>query len=259
MAELCLACVPSPETGLEPEGEPVPTVQHLLAFARPLAARVRSVRRPFHPSTGEGAYRLPHEIRDRLTAALAPFRNREAAYALATFIARFWSVPGRVASAFPIDRRALADHGALDLTEARVRGAIRALEAVGFLERALAPSGSRYRPTADGLQRKPILFVFGPEYAPSFLAANARARAARGGDRRARRPVAPANAPRPSTGLLEAPHTNSPKNKSVADPQVLMGEVRRDTDLPTKLSAPSTLELALHRLGEGVFGKLRVG
>ena len=69
-----------------------------------------------------------------------PFRNREAAFALATFLARFWSVPGRVGGSFPIDRRALADHEGLGLTEARVRGAIRTLEAVGYLERAIAPS-----------------------------------------------------------------------------------------------------------------------
>ncbi len=121
-AELCRCAAPSPETGLEPEGEAVPTVQHQLAFARPLQARVRSVRRPFRPSQGEGPYRLPHEVRDRLTSALASFRNRDAAFTLATFLARFWSVPGRVAECFPIDRRALAAHEGLELTEARVRG-----------------------------------------------------------------------------------------------------------------------------------------
>jgi hypothetical protein len=203
-------------------------------------------------------YRLPREVRDCLVRDLAPFRNRDAAFALATFLARYWSVPGRVASAFPIDRRALADHGVLDLTEARVRGAIRALEAVGFLERALAPSGSRYRPTADGLQRKPILFVFGPEYAPAFLAANARARAARGGDRRTRRPVTPAATPRPSMAILEASRANSPKSKSEADPQVIMGQLRQGTCLPASPSAPTALDLALQRLGEGVFGKPRI-
>ncbi len=131
-------------------------------------------------------YRLPHDVRDRLTAALAPFRNREAAFTLATFLARFWSVSGRVAGSFPIDRRALAAHEGLELTEARVRGAIRTLEAVGFLERALAPSGSRYKATEDGLHRKPILFVFGSEYGLAFISANKRAQAARGGDQRAR-------------------------------------------------------------------------
>src|SRR5918998_3656456 len=124
-------------------------VQHQLAFARPLAARVRSVRRPFRPSAGEGTYRLPHEVRDRLTAALGPFRNREAAFLLATFLARFWSVPGRIAGSFPIDRRELADRPDLELTEKRVRSAITTLEAVGFLERAIPPTGSRYRATEE--------------------------------------------------------------------------------------------------------------
>ena len=56
---------------------------------------------------------------DRLTAALMPFRNRDAAFALATFLGRFWSTPNRLLTAFPIDRRELADHAALGLTEAR--------------------------------------------------------------------------------------------------------------------------------------------
>jgi hypothetical protein len=170
-----------------PEGEAVPIVQQLFAFARPLAARIRSARRPFRPAPGRGPYRLPHDVADRLRESLAPFRNRDAAFALAVFLARFWSIPGRVAGAFPIDRRALADHAGLELTEARVRGAIRTLEAVGFLDRAISAPGSLYKPTPEGLHRKPILFVFGPDYAPAFIAANARAAAARGrrlGDRR---------------------------------------------------------------------------
>ncbi len=86
----------------------MPAVQHQFAFARPLAARVRSVRRPFRPSRGEGAvYRLPHDARDRLAVALAPFRNREAAFALATFLARFHSHADRLLQAFAIDQRAL--------------------------------------------------------------------------------------------------------------------------------------------------------
>src|SRR3954447_12171918 len=126
-----------------------PRLPHALA-----SARRRSVRRPFTPAQqGRGHYRLPHEIQDRLTTALAPYRNREAAFALATFLARFWSMPARVVGAFPIDRRELANHPALGLTEAKVRGAIRTLEEVGFLDRAIPPSGSRYKPTEDGLQR----------------------------------------------------------------------------------------------------------
>ncbi len=171
-----------------PEGEAVPIVQHQLAFARPLAARVRSVRRPFRPSSGEGAYRLPHEVRDRLTAALGPFRNREAAFTLATFLGRYHSIPDRVLDAFAIDRRALVGHDHLDLTEARIRGAITTLEAVGFLDRTLT-TGSTHKATADGLRRKPVQYAFGSEYGSMFVSANKRARKARSGDRRDRRPI----------------------------------------------------------------------
>jgi hypothetical protein len=73
-------------------------VQERLALPRAVPARAR---RPFHPSRGEGRYRLPHNVQDRLAAALQPYRNREAAFALAVFLARFWSMPGRVALPFP--------------------------------------------------------------------------------------------------------------------------------------------------------------
>lgn len=46
---------------------------------------------------------------------------------LAVFQGRFWSMPGRVALPFLIDRRALAGHRELGLAEGRVRGAIRVL------------------------------------------------------------------------------------------------------------------------------------
>src|SRR3954468_2234075 len=155
----------------------------LLPLPRPPSSRQRGSRRPFAPPQG-GMYRLPHDVRDRLAAALAPFRNRDAAFALATFLGRYWSTPARLLTAFPIDRRELADHDALGLTEARVRGAIRALEEVGFLDRAVA-SGSTHKLTTGGeLHRKPVLFLFGHDFAPLFIAANKRAAAAR--ERRSR-------------------------------------------------------------------------
>jgi hypothetical protein len=65
------------------------------------------------------------------------------------------------------------------LTEDRIKGAIRTLEAVVFLDRAMA-GGSTHQKTSDGeLHRKPILFQIGSDYAPGFLAANRRAAAAR--------------------------------------------------------------------------------
>src|SRR3954447_24245484 len=170
----------------------------LLPFPRPAPRRSRGVRRPFTPSPCAGPYRLPHAVRDRLAAALIPYRNRDAAFALATFLGRFWSTPARLLAAFPIDRRELAEHAALGLTEAQVRGAIRALEEVGFLDRAVT-SGSTHRPTPDGLHRKPVLFMFGSDYGPLFSAANKRAAVARGRRLRAGRTQAPAAPQRAST------------------------------------------------------------
>jgi hypothetical protein len=155
----------------------MPAVQLRLPLVR-CAQRMRSNRRPFHPSQGEGPYRLPRDVRDRLLSALVPFRNRDAAFALATFLGRFWSTPGRIVEAFHIDRRALANHGELDLTEKRIRSAIATLEEIGFIGRAVT-SGSKYKPTENGLHRKPIQFQFGSDYAPLFIVANRRAAARR--------------------------------------------------------------------------------
>jgi hypothetical protein len=224
-------------------------VQRRLPLIQP---RMRSVRRPFHPSQDQGPYRLPHELRDRLSSALKTYRNRDSAYALAVFLARFWSVPGRVAEAFPIDRRELANRSDLGLTEAQVRGAIRVLEEVGFLDRALSPSGSKYQPTEEGLHRKPILFVFGPDYAPAFLKANSRAAAARGGYSAQRRAIVPSQASRFPTALPVAQPTSSPKSKSEADRSVIMGDLVKGSGLPPLAFEPDPmLEAALDRLLQG--------
>src|SRR3954463_16770912 len=203
---------------------PTRMVHPLLPFPRFPSRRSRSKRHPFTPSSA-GPYRLPRDVRDRLATDLAPFRHRDAALALATFLGRCWSTPSRLLTAFPIDRRELAEHAALGLTEARVRGAIRTLELVGFLDRAIA-SGSPYQPTPDGLHRKPVLFMFGADYGPLFSAANKRAAAARERRSGARRTPTPANPARPSTSFLMARPLNSPKNKSSEASKVIMGELR---------------------------------
>jgi hypothetical protein len=220
--------------------------QPMLPLPRALPARMRRARRPFHPSTGEGVYSLPHGVRDRLVAALQPYRNREAAFTLAVFLARFWSMPGRVALPFPIDRRALADRQDLGLTQAQVRGGIRVLEEVGFLARFVT-SGSRYKATEEGLRRKPVPFQFGSDYAPLLIAANRRAAAARGRQEGARRPLTPDSARGPSLASAEARTLKSPKGKSEANPSVLMGEIR--SGIPPYASEPDPqLEAALERL-----------
>lgn len=224
-----------------------------LPLQRPHQARLRSVRRPFHPSRDTGPYRLPHDVRDILTGALAAFRNRDAAYALAVFLARFWSVPGRVEGTFPIDRRELANRKDLGLSEDRIRGAIRTLERVGFLERAIRPKGSGYQLTGAGeLHRKAVLYAFGGDYAPSFMKANRRAQEAH---RRAlgdRRPLSPTRAQQPAMSLPRTLNTNPPKDKERSGSQVFMGDLRKPIGLPPKAFEPNPkLEAALDRLLQG--------
>src|SRR3954465_2496747 len=229
-----------------PRVELAPVAHPLLPLPRPHSSRRRGSRRPFTPSQA-GVYRLPYDVRDRLAAALMPFRNRDAAFALATFLGRFWSTPARLLAAFPIDRRELADHAGLGLTEARVRGAIRALEEVGFLERAVA-SGSTHRPTPDGLHRKPILFMFGSDYGPLFSAANRRAAAARERRSGSRQGSGLAASRRPSLGLPAARLTNSPKNKSREASRVMRGEIRTAlAALPALPPPPPAFNAALER------------
>jgi hypothetical protein len=231
----------------------MPAAQARLPLGMPFRPRARNVRRPFMPSCNGGPYRLPHEIRDRLTAALAPYRNREAAFALAVFLGRFHSAPGRIIDAFPIDRRALAGRPDLGLTEDRVRGAIRTLEAVGFLDRTMA-GGSTHQKTSDGeLHRKPILFQIGSEYAPGFRAANRRAAAARdrcSGERRAPAPFIP---PRASMAHFRASPLNSPKATSVEESHVPMGDTTKQNGIPPQTSEPNPrLEAALDQLLQGI-------
>ena len=202
-------------------------------------------------------YRLPHAVRDRLQAALEPFRNGERAFALAVFLGRFWSLPGRVALPFPIDRRALADREDLELTEGEVRGAIRTLEAIGFLAR-WKTLGSRYKATEAVLRRKPVPFVFGPDYMPAFIAANGRAAAARGGPDGVRRYQTLQSRERPSATVLEArsrsladqlkqPY-NLPKDKSAAQAALLMGQMKA----PESFQPNANLERALDKLKRAI-------
>lgn len=241
----------------------VTSVGQVPATACPLPQKRRPQKRrsrePWAPSVA-GPYKLPRAVQERLAAALAGFRNREAAFTLAAFLGRFWSTPMRLLTAFPIDRRALAEHEALGLTEARVRGAIAVLVEVGFLARYEPDPGRRYQRTEGGLQRRPILFRFGEDYAPAFAQANARAQAARGAPAPARLP-----APRPKRppAVLGGPAnreqlapprltSNSPRLPSqLAQKQNPSGSVLFMGD-KNRNEPASPLEAALERLRRGV-------
>jgi hypothetical protein len=215
--------------------------------------RLRHVRRPFTPSREVGPYRLPCDIQDQLLSALASFRNRDAAFALAVFIGRFWSAPGRIEQAFPIDRRALANHPDLGLTEAKIRGATRTLERTGFLDRVEPDRGSRYQRTDTGdLHRKPVCFRLGLSYRASFETANKRAQKRRERQGPARRIISPAQCLRPSLGSAKARRLKSPKSKSEAIPQVIMGEIRAS---PPPTSLNPNLEAALERWKKAAEGQ----
>jgi hypothetical protein len=145
-------------------------------------------------------------------------------------------------SAFPIDRRELADRADLGLTEAQVRGAIRALEEAGFLDRAIPGKGSRHKMTGTGeLHRKPVLFQFGGDYAASFSQANQRAQKARERQLHTRRTSVSAIASRSSVAMTALAVLRSPKLKTSEASKVLMGELKpkspESTELNPKLEA----------------------
>src|SRR4051812_4836281 len=190
-------------------------------FEKPLQRRSR---RKFIALGQNGPYRLPRAVQEQLEKSLKDFRNAETAYALAVFLGRFWSSPNRLDVPFPIDRRALSSHRDLDLSEAKVRGAIKALERVGFLDRAIVGKGSRFRRKGTELHRKPVLFQFGAEFRVRFARVNRRAKT-----------VNQARKALPSR--IPSPTTNSPK-KRIPNPTVLpMGEVTKASE---RTAAPIT-------------------
>lgn len=211
-----------------------------------LSRRIRPLQRqrraPFTPGAPVGPYHLPKGVCESLGTLLRPFKNREAAFALATFLARHWSSPDRLGRAFPICRRALTDHAKLGLSEARVRGAICTLERIGFLDRPLTIPGSPYRATETGLKRKPILFRFGAAFVPGFQSAN-RTGAAK------RRVTIQAQDPRTIT---QKPILKSPKDRFISEKPVLKGDVAKASEKTVGSDPLSPLEMALSRLRKAI-------
>jgi hypothetical protein len=193
-------------------------------------------------------YRLPRSVADRLETAVRGRRNADAVLALAVFLGRFHSAPGRLGRPFAVDRIALADHAELRLTEARIRGALAVLEEVGLVERVEVP-GSAYKATEHGLHRKPIQWRFGVEYLPAFSAANDRAQRARGAPAPARRPIAPPAPPRAPVAVPAPSRAIPPAPLAKIDSPALAALYSGDR---SRAEADSPLEAALERLRRGV-------
>ena len=193
-----------------------------------------------------GGYRLPRAVEVRLAAAANELRNGEAVLALARFLARFHTAPAVLGRAFPVDRTALAAVDALGLTEARVRGALKVLEEIGFLIRE-ATTGSNYRRMAAGLRRKPVFWRIAPDFAGMFGKANAAAIRVRGAGKTDRRPITPVPTPRPSPAAVARP---------AAKPEPLLAERekgRKYLQASNRPPNPDTgLEAALARLRAAV-------
>jgi hypothetical protein len=161
----------------------------------------------------------------------------------------------------------LCGHRDLPLTEARIRGAIAALEEVGYLARIAPEPGRRYQRTADGLHRQPLAFHFGAEFQATFDSANKRPRCGSRAAHDERRPLPasplPATRPRSSWSPPEQ-RTNSPKNTPQNPTFVNLGELAKKPTktsllLPESHSRDSGVEAALRRLGEAIRAKLHGG
>lgn len=196
-------------------------------------------------------YRLPRAVQERLSVALEPFRNREAALTLANFLARFWSAPSRIVQAFHVDRRALCQLEDLGLSEDRIRGALKTLEAIGFLDR-VEQQGSRYKATEDGLRRKPIFFRFALDYRGLFEVANKAYRRAKERLSALARAILPQTKERASTGFSAA-QTKLPQIQSPSGSVLHLGEKEKESGIPPKAFEPNpNLEAALDRLLQGI-------
>lgn len=233
-----------------------------LALPAPPIVRLRSVRRPFNPSQPAGPYRLPPAILERLSVALAPYRNRSHSLDLAVFVARYWSVPRRLGLPFPCDRRALADHDVLGLTEGQIRGAIKTLVQIGYLDRD-PEFGSLYqRPSARGPRKKPCLYRLGTAYLADFQAANRRSETRPSSSTQlqarrillpsASRPVVPFIKPtsRSEGSILKGENTGTASHVGQREQE---GSPKRSLAVPLAgPPEPSPLELALARLGRAL-------
>lgn len=163
--------MPATSLGRSAAGFAIPSV------SGPSVSRYASLRpmgvKQFTPPTDETSpFRLPKSVRRAVCVALSPYRSRDTAFRLLSFLARFWTHPTRLERSWPVDRRGLANHRLLGLTEGEVRGALRTLEKAGVVVREPMERRHAYRPTEQGLRRSPILWRFAVPFLTMFRTVN---------------------------------------------------------------------------------------
>ncbi len=205
---------------------------------RPLRPRAHEPFRPQDDATSP--YRVPKTVRRAACAVLSPFRCRDAAFRLLGFLARFWTHPNRIERAFPVDRRALAGHRLLGLTEGEVRSALGSLEKAGIVTREPLDRRHAYRPTAEGLKRAPILWRFAQPFLAMFRSIN-RWQALRA--KRIERAKAVATQPKENNSYILTPSV------------ILMGQEERVSERVAVTDPSSELESALMRLGRAILSR----
>jgi len=138
----------------------------------------------------------------------------------------------RLSATPPPGTRPPAEHEALGLTEAQVRGALATLAEIGCLARYEPEAGKRYQRTETGLQRRVILHHFGETYANAFTRANTQSQAALGAPAPARRPVPRLEASRAPAANVAAsrpmPLPQVAQKQTIGGAVVIMGEQRRE-------------------------------
>lgn len=227
----------STSLGCSAAGSPIPLVP------RPSVRRCTSLRpmgvKQFTPPTDETSpFRLPKSVRKAACVALSPYRSRDAAFRLLSFLARFWTHPTRLDRSWPVDRRGLANHRLLGLTEGEVRGALRTLEKAGVVVREPMERRHAYRPTEQGLRRSPIMWRFAVPFLTMFRMVN-RWKAIR--DQRVER-----------QGKGEPSQPKHKSSENLTPKVMLTGLVERVSDKAAIADPTSPLEMALASWGRAI-------
>ena len=122
----------------------------------------------FLPSPYCGDYKLARSVHRLLSVLLKGFKNGYASYKVAVWLAKMNAGPKRLKTTFPIVRMVLKNREDLGLTEDEIRGSIRTLLRVGYIEVVPHPAGDIYQQTDEGVRRLPIQYRFSGQFYQTF-------------------------------------------------------------------------------------------